>query len=72
MESSFQKALLTVATLALCVIAVQLIPISRDSKYKFICAEATAKGTYDSETLKKQLGLDIDLNQQAQFCSVYY
>ena len=40
MGDSLQKALLTVSTLSLCVIAVQLIPISRVANYKLICAEA--------------------------------
>ncbi len=39
MEVSFDKAIKTVATLALCVIAVQLIPITRVQKSKLLCAE---------------------------------
>ena len=37
MQSSFVKALLTVSTLALCVIAVELIPFSRNQKIIGIC-----------------------------------
>ena len=39
MEISLDKALKTVATLALCVIAVQIIPISQVQKAKLLCAE---------------------------------
>tara|TARA_B100000700_G_C14887408_1_gene781071 strand:+ start:55 stop:327 length:273 start_codon:yes stop_codon:yes gene_type:complete len=37
MKTSFDKALLTVSTLALCVIAVELIPFSRNQKLIGIC-----------------------------------
>ena len=37
MENSFNKAVLTVLTLALCVIAVELIPFSRNQKIIGIC-----------------------------------
>ena len=37
MQSSFSKALLTLSTLALCVIAIQLIPFSRNQKIIGIC-----------------------------------
>tara|TARA_B100000579_G_C22177054_1_gene552355 strand:+ start:218 stop:451 length:234 start_codon:yes stop_codon:yes gene_type:complete len=40
MEISLDKALKTVATLALCVIAVQLIPISKVADVKAKCLES--------------------------------
>ena len=52
MEISLDKALKTVATLALCVIAVQIIPISRNYELKNLCVEAD--GLFNSDGLKNQ------------------
>ena len=41
METSLEKALKTIATLALCVIAIELIPVSRQSAYWNRCLDAT-------------------------------
>ena len=46
MRSSFDKALRTIATLALCVIAIQLIPIARNAQNKIVCAEGQAIGEF--------------------------
>tara|TARA_B100000700_G_scaffold265513_1_gene303998 strand:- start:168 stop:449 length:282 start_codon:yes stop_codon:yes gene_type:complete len=37
MESSFSKALLTLSSLAICIIAIELIPFSRNQKIIGIC-----------------------------------
>ena len=39
MKDSLYKSLLTVSTLALCVIAVQMIPMSRYKRFQLLCAE---------------------------------
>ena len=52
MEISLDKALKTVATLALCVIAVQIIPFSRYQELKNLCVEASAGSWATKEKMR--------------------
>tara|TARA_B100000700_G_scaffold307645_1_gene384347 strand:- start:364 stop:597 length:234 start_codon:yes stop_codon:yes gene_type:complete len=58
MEVSLDKALKTLATLSLCVIAVQLIPISKVADVKAKCLESfNREGKAYSDLAARKLGL---------------
>ena len=69
MKTSLEKALLTVSTLALCLIAIQLIPVSRKADHQIICAESQKRGR---KVLRNRLGLnkkDVDPYSYCNFLS---
>ena len=56
MKNSLYKSLLTISTLALCVIAVQMIPMSRFRRFQLLCAEQRGYSRLLSTTQLSDVG----------------
>ena len=84
MGDSVQKACSLITALALSVIAVQLIPFSRDKELSNYCREylALLKIRPDEETSRKTIekrgviasktGLSVDIQQINDYCNSFY
>ena len=84
MGDSVQKACSFITALALSVIAVQLIPFSRDKELSNYCREylALLKIRPDEETSRKTIekrvviasktGLSVDIQQINDYCNSFY